>query len=76
MSLEAFTCLSRRDPNKDIFMKVKKKHRRRNFYNHVDIKDGMLICQKEKERYLLDKVCVFDDYEDHLKLYSRVSIGS
>lgn len=72
ISLEAFTCLSRRDPNKDIFMKVKKKQKRRNFYNMVDIKDGMLICQEE--RYLLDKVCVFEDNEDHFQIYSSVSM--
>ena len=53
-------------------MKVKKKQKRRNFYNMVDIKDGMLICQEE--RYLLDKVCVFEDNEDHFQIYSSVSM--
>ena len=62
-SLDAMTCLSRRDPKKDIFKKVKKpqKNKRRNFFNMVDIKDGMLVCQKEEERYPLDDVCKADD---------------
>ena len=63
ITLDAMTCLSRRDPNKDIFKKVKKqqKSKRRNFYNMVDIdlKKRMLECQKE--RYPLDGVCKADD---------------
>ena len=63
ITLDAMTCLSRHDPGKDIFKKVKKSHinKRWNFYNMVDIKDGMLVCQKEEERYLLDDVCKGDD---------------
>ena len=61
ITLDAMTCLSRRDPDKDIFKKVKKqqKSKRRNFYNMVDIdlKKRMLECQKE--RYPLDDVCTF-----------------
>ena len=57
------TCLSRHDPGKDIFKKVKKqqKSKRRNFYNMVDIdlKKRMLECQKE--RYPLDGVCNYND---------------
>ena len=56
---DAITCLSRHDPDKDNFKKVKKqqKSKRRNFYNMVDIdlKKRMLECQKE--RYPLDTVC-------------------
>ena len=62
ITLDAMTCLSRHDPDKDIFKKVKKqqKSKRRNFYNMVDIdlKKRMLECQKE--RYPLDAVCRFD----------------
>ena len=61
ITLDAMTCLSRRDPNKDIFKKVKKqqKSKRRNYYSMVDIdlKKRMLECQKE--RYPLDDVCTF-----------------
>ena len=60
ITLDAMTCLSRRDPKKDIFKKVKKpqKNKRRNFFNMVDIKDGMLVCQSES--YRLDNICVYD----------------
>ena len=62
ITLDAMICLSRRDPNKDIFKKVKKqqKSKRRNFYNMVDIdlKKRMLECQKE--RYPLDAVCNYN----------------
>ena len=62
ITLDAMTCLSRHDPGKDIFKKVKKSHinKRWNFYNMVDIdlKKRMLECQKE--RYPLDAVCRFD----------------
>ena len=62
MTLDAMTCLSRHDPDKDNFKKVKKqqKSKRRNFYNMVDIdlKKRMLECQKE--RYPLDGVCKDD----------------
>ena len=59
ITLDAMTCLSRRDPKKDIFKKVKKpqKNKRQNFYNMVDIKDGMLVCQSES--YRLDNICVY-----------------
>ena len=57
------TCLSRRDPNKDIFKKVKKSHinKRWNLYKmvNIDLKKRMLECQKE--RYPLDGVCKADD---------------
>ena len=58
-TLDAMTCLSRRDPYKDIFKGVKKSHinKRWNFYNMVDIKDGMLVCQSES--YRLDNICVY-----------------
>ena len=63
MTVDAMTCLSRREPNKDIFKKVKKpqKSKRRNFYNLLTIKDGMLVCQSES--YRLDNICVYDDYQ-------------
>lgn len=59
-SLDAITCLSRNDPNKDIFKKVKKtqKKKRRNFYNLVDIKDGTLSCQNKT--FKIQNICVND----------------
>ena len=64
ITLDAMTCLSRRDPNKDIFKKVKKqqKSKRRNFYNMVDIdlKERMLECQNES--YPLHDICMFEDF--------------
>ena len=64
MTLAAMTCLSRHDPDKDIFKKVKKSHinKRRNFYKmvNIDLKKRMLECQTE--RYPLDGVCK-DDYK-------------
>ena len=69
ITLDAMTCLSRRDPNKDIFKKVKKSHinKRWNIYNMVDIdlKKRMLECQKE--RYPLDDVCMFRDLDQSRK---------
>ena len=60
ITLDAMTCLSRRDPNKDIFKKVKKqqKNKRHNFYNLMP-DDGMLVCQNES--YPLKEVCLFRD---------------
>ena len=66
INLGALTCLSRNDPDKDIFKIVKKpqKKRRRNFYNLVDIKDGWLVCQSET--YSLDNICVGGKQESKL----------
>ena len=65
ITLDAMTCLSRRDPNKDIFKKVKKSHiinKRWNFYKMVDInlKKMMLECQKESYP-ISDDLCKDDD---------------
>ena len=69
LTLDAITCLSRNDPDKDIFKKVKKpqKNKRRNFFNMVDIdvKKRMLVCQDES--YSLDDVCVFGSDLDSRK---------
>ena len=63
ITLDAIICLSRHDPDKEIFKKVKKpqKSKRRNFYNMVDIdvKNRMFECQKES--YLLDEACLNDE---------------
>ena len=62
-TLDAMTCLSRRDPYKDIFKKVKKqqKSKRRNYYSmvNIDLKKRMLECQKES--YPLDTLCNYYD---------------
>ena len=59
MNLDAITCLSRNDFNKDNFMKVRKHSvkKRRNFYNlvEVDIITGMLVCQNES--IALEDIC-------------------
>ena len=57
MTVDSLTCLSRGDPNKDIFNGMKKlqKKKRHNFYNMVEIRNGRLICQNES--YSLDDVC-------------------
>ena len=59
------TCLSRRDPNKDIFKKVKKSHinKRWNFYNMVNIDLKMRMLAGQKESYPLDAVC--NNYHDY-----------
>ena len=61
ITLDAITCLSRHDPGKDIFKKVKKsqKSKRRNFHNLLDINDGRLVCRSESHQ--LDDICMFDD---------------
>ena len=62
ITLDAMTCLSRRDPDKDIFKKVKKAHinKRWNYYSmvNIDLKKRMLECQKE--HYPLDGICKDD----------------
>ena len=73
LSLDAMTCLSRNDSNKDIFQKVNKpqKNKRRNFFNMVDIdvKKRMLVCQDES--YSLDDVCVFGSWDESKKCTLR-----
>lgn len=56
MSTETITCLSRKDPDKDLFANVEKQRKKRwNYYLWIDIKNGTLICQNET--YPINELC-------------------
>ena len=53
------TCLSRKDPNKDIFNTQKRK--RWNFYPLLRISNGTLFC--DKERYDIKDLCYVNAFD-------------
>ena len=48
-------CISRRDPNKNIFSNHKKNKMRKNFFTMINILNGRLNCAKES--YYLEEMC-------------------
>ena len=57
LELDKFTCISRKDSNKDIFKQRKEinQNKRRNFNILLDVKDGKLMCMNET--FSIESLC-------------------